>query len=509
MTSTAPADRRERALEALSATRFDLLVVGAGIVGSRIAYEAARLGMRVASVDAGDFGGATSSASSKLVHGGLRYLAEGHLGLVRAARLEQHALRTRVAPHLVRELPLVLAIDRSARLGPHAVAAGLTAYDALSGFRARDCGRLPTETARQLVPALRVDTLSGCALVSEAQTNDARLTLATVRAAEEAGAVVCNYVGVVALERMKGLVRGALLHGRPGEGFLAVRFRAAIGATGPWADELRKLEDPRARPVMRLSKGVHAVFPGPGGWKAGLAVSLAGGRAFFALPWEGLLLIGVTDTAYDGDPAAVAAEPADLDGLVEGMSPFLPPELLRRERMVASFAGLRALPRGNGDTLKARRDHVVSIGPAGLVSVAGGKLTTHRRIALDALRSLPREVRPRRLAIADEPLPGAGAATTARLSQVAGEATTRHLVSVYGSHATDFLAYADRPDAFQPIHPAAPEVWAQVDYAAEREWALTPLDVARRRTTLALRGLAGEELLHDLDGRLTAAGALR
>jgi glycerol-3-phosphate dehydrogenase len=220
---TSAAERRAAALEELRTGTLDLLVIGAGIVGSRVAYEAARAGLRVGLVDGGDFGGATSSASSKLVHGGIRYMTMGRLGLARRSRSEQHALRTRVAPHLVRDLPFVLAIDRDAGTSPRGVAAGLRLYDALSGFRARSGRVVAFEEARALVPPLRGDRLTACAVLHEAQTHDGRLTLATVAGAERAGAVVCNHLRLVAVEQACGRIAGAILESGNGEGTIAVR----------------------------------------------------------------------------------------------------------------------------------------------------------------------------------------------------------------------------------------------------------------------------------------------
>ena len=505
MTAPSVAERRARTLCELRRGTFDLLVVGAGIVGSRVAYEAARAGLRVALVDAGDFGGATSSASSKLVHGGLRYLPMGRVGLVRRARREQHVLRTRIAPHLVRPLPLVLAVDRAARPGPAGVAAGLCFYDALSGFRTRSGGRLHTREALALVPDLRVEGLAGCALLQEAQTHDGRLVLATVKAAARHGAVVSNYTRVAALEQAGGSLAGAVLEGRGGEGLLTLRCRSVVNAAGPWVEGVRRLEDPACRPIARLSKGAHVVLPSPPGWRAGLAVSLRGHRAAFALPWHGLLLVGVTDTPYDGDPSAVGVDEGDVSALLDGLAGVLAGDVLRRDRILSAFAGLRVLPRGDGETPRASREHVVEVGPAGLVSVAGGKLTTHRRIALSALRRLPADVRPRRLPLSDDPLPGASrdAGSLPSLRDLDAE-TRAHLVSLYGREAEGVVARAaSASDGLERIHPAAPDVWAQADHALVREWAVTAEDVAVRRTTLALRGLACGETLERLSARLT------
>jgi glycerol-3-phosphate dehydrogenase len=484
-------DERGRTLEQLKTGSFDLLVIGGGIIGSRVAYEAARTGLRTALVDAGDFGGATSSASSKLVHGGFRYLARGRIGLVRRARLEQAALRSRVAPGLVRPQPIVLALDRGARFGPRAIGAGLRFYGALSGFRTLGGRLLDAREAQSLVPPLVVDRLSGCALLEEAQTHDGRLTLATVRAAATYGAVVCNHVRVAALERAGGQLVAAVLEDRRGGEPLTLRFRAVVNAAGPWLDHVRRLDDPRATAITRLSKGVHAVLPATDGWRAGLAVSLSGNRASFALPWFGALLVGVTDTPYEGDAGTAEAKRDDVDSVLRGLEGVLPPSLLSRKRVVNAFAGLRVLPVGDGETHNAAREHVVELGAAGLISVAGGKLTTHRRIATAALERLPAELRPRRRRN-DEPIAPRGCPDAVVFREL-DAATRTHLLSLYGAEAEDVVRTGlDLPRGLERMHPDAPDVWAQARYAVEREWAVTAEDVARR-TTLAVRGLTVPE----------------
>jgi glycerol-3-phosphate dehydrogenase len=481
-------DGRGRALEQLGTGTFDLLVIGGGIIGSRVAYEAAQAGLRTALVEAGDFGGATSSASSKLVHGGFRYLASGRIGLVRRARLEQAVLRSHVAPGLIRPQPIVLALDGAARFGPRAIGAGLRFYGALSGFRTSGGRLLDAREARALVPPLNLDRLSGCALLEEAQTHDGRLTLATVRAAAKHGAVVCNHVRVAALERVGARLVAALLEDGQGEGLITLRFRTVVNATGPWLDRVRRLAEPDSPPITRLSKGVHAVLATADGWHAGLAVSLSGNRASFALPWYGALLVGVTDTPHEDEAETAAVTQVDLDSVLGGLDGVLPPELLRHERILNAFAGLRVLPAGSEETHNAAREHVVERGRTGLISVAGGKLTTHRRIAAAALERLPADMRPRRRRT-QEPIVRPGRPNAPVFRHV-DRATRTHLLSLYGAEAEDIVRLGlELPDGLERIHPDALDVWAQARYAVEREWAVTAGDVARRMT-LAVRGLA-------------------
>lgn len=474
-------ERRSAALERLGSGVFDLLVIGGGIIGSRVAYDAARLGLRVALVDAGDFAGATSGASAGLVHGGLRYLRRGAFGLVRDACRERHALASRVAPHLVKPQPILAACAGGA-LRRAQLAAGLSIYAAIGGPGwpcPRPASHLDTAT---LAPHLRPGSAAPLAFFHEAEVDDARLTLATVKAAARSGAVVVNHAGVADMRVVLGGVSEAVL-----DSGIRVRARAIVNATGPWMDVVRRMEDPACAPLARLSKGVHVALRVEDGPGAGLAVFLEDGGHFYAVPKNGVLLVGTTDDAHHGDPAEAVATPADACRLLCRAATFLP-AAARAGGMLSAFAGLRVLPRGNVPTPEAARDHLLSVGPGGMVSVAGGKLTTHRRIALSAIRNLPANVRPRNLRVDATPLPGASTGKKRPAPPLPG-ATGRHLVCVYGAEAGAVLArYAGTPGALEPVSPGGPDVWAQVHYAAGEEWAITVDDVVRRRTTLALRG---------------------
>lgn len=492
---------RGRTLDELAETVWDLLVVGAGIVGSRIAYEAARAGLRVALVDAGDFSGQTSSLTSKFLHGGLRYMTRWQLRLVRQAQREREAL-FRIAPHLVRRQPMVLAENAGYPLP--AYAAGLVLYRAISGVGTPWPRIISLRQARELAPFLRAQGLRACTLLPEAQTHDARLTLATVRAAVDAGARALSYAPVLELGTARGRVERALVDAG-GEGPLWVRGRAVVNATGPWVDRLRELEDPACAPLVRLSKGAHVVLPLDEPWETGIASSRDGTRTTFAVPFQGTLLLGVTDTPHEGPPDEVRATRADVEELFDDASRFVAPELFRHDRIRHVFAGLRVLPLGQGDTGLLPREHVLSTGRGGMVSVAGGKLTTHRLIAVAALRRLPPEVRPRRLRPSDEPLPGAGPPPASPLLGELDPDVARHLLALYGSDAGRVLAYGEAdPGALERIHPGGPDIWAQVRFAAEHEWAATPEDVVHRRTTLALRGLADAETVARIAAALGA-----
>jgi glycerol-3-phosphate dehydrogenase len=493
---------RERALEQLGTRSFDVLVVGGGIVGAAIANEAAHAGLAAALVDRGDFGGATSSSSSKLIHGGLRYLRLGDIGLVREAHHERRALATVVAPHLVRRLPFLLPLYRGGPYRPLVVQTGITLYQTLA--RARLNGLVDVERARRMVPPLRPEGLRSCGLYADAATHDSRLCLANVRAAAEAGATVLNRAEVVSVGRRTAEVVA------DGE-TVAVRARAIVNAAGPWVDHVRRLEDPAAATSIRLSKGVHVVLAREEPWSAALTIPHDRVRVSFALPWEGMLLLGTTDRLYEGDPDNVAVEEGDVTQVLAEAAVALDPQLLARDRVRATFAGLRVLPGGAGSTATARRETVFTRGPTGMLSVAGGKLTTYRRIAVEALGHLRADLGLHRLDARPRPLPGAAGLDRVSLPPELPPATRSHLLHLYGSLAPEVLApAADEPGLLEPLAPGAPELAAQALYAGTHEWASTPDDVLRRRTTLALRGLDTPELrerVQELLGGVSSSAA--
>ena len=463
---------RVAALERLAARQFDLLVVGGGIVGAGIAEAASAHGLDVALVDKGDFGGATSSASSKLIHGGLRYLRLGDVGLVREAHQERRVLMNVVAPHLVRRLPFLFPLYEEGPYRPWFVQSGILVYSTLA--RARLNGLVPVERASKMVPQLRSGGLRSCALYADAWTNDGRLTLANIRAAVERGATVLNYAEVVALG---GGGAEIAVDGRT----IAVRARAVVNAAGPWVDRVRRLEDPGSRPSMRLSKGVHVVVDGGEDWHAALTIPHDKVRVSFAVPWEGMLLLGTTDTEHDGEPESARVTDGDvqqvLDEAALAVDGLGPPR--------ASFVGLRVLPGGHGETASAKRETVFSTGPSGMVSVAGGKLTTYRRIALDALD----HVGVRGLSKRPRPLPGATGLDRIAWQQDLDPRTRAHLLHLYGSLAPEVLAPAgEDPSLLEPLVPGRPDLRAQELYARTQEWARTEEDVLRRRTTAWLAG---------------------
>ena len=471
---------RGRALTELGERRYDLLVIGGGIVGAGVAELAAAHGLAVALVDRGDFGGGTSSASSKLIHGGLRYLRLGDIRLVREAHTERRLLMNVVAPHLVHRLPFLFPLYKYGPYRPWFVQSGVLLYSTLA--RAKLNGLVEIERAQRMVPDLQTARLRSCALYADAWTNDSRLTLANVRGAAEAGATVLNYAEVVAV---RGDGAEVAADGR----VVTVSARAVVNASGPWVDRVRRLEDPNARRSMRLSKGVHAIVEPLHEWSAALTIPHDKVRVSFAVPWQEMLLLGTTDTLFDGEPDEVSVSQADIDQVLDEALIALPPGLVRRERVRAAFAGLRVLPGGDGETANARRETVYSRGSAGMLSVAGGKLTTYRRIALDVLGHLQSDLGLHRLDKRPRPLPGAVGLDRVSFPDELGPAVRSHLLHLYGSLAPEVLApAADDPSLLEPLRPDGLDLAAQALYARTHEWAVTDEDVLRRRTTAWLRG---------------------
>jgi glycerol-3-phosphate dehydrogenase len=294
---------RDGTLEQLGSGRFDLLVIGGGIVGCAVAWLGARAGLRVALVERGDLAGATSGASSKLVHGGLRYLRMGDVGLVREAHAERRALTRVVAPHLVRPRAFLVPVRRGGPVRGITVRAGLALYGALGRFADGGGSLLRPGAARELVPGLRADGLRSAGRYVDCETNDARLTVAVARAAALAGARIATRVEARALRVAGGRVCGAECSDVLGGRSIAVEATCVVNAAGPWLDEVRRMADPAARPSLRLSKGAHLVVRLDAPWAAAVTAPLGDGRVQFANPWEGALLVGTPTSRSRATPA--------------------------------------------------------------------------------------------------------------------------------------------------------------------------------------------------------------
>jgi glycerol-3-phosphate dehydrogenase len=485
--------RRADSLDRLTGAEVDVLVIGAGILGAATAWAAARAGASVALVDQGDIAGATSSASSKLLHGGLRYLAMGDLKLVREAHRERRLSVERLAPHLVRPLEFVVPVGRDAPVPLWKVRAGVWLYGSLARFGDGRSGRIAVAEAAVRAPGLRTDGLAGTVLYHDHQTHDGRLTLAVAQAAAARGAIVAPHVAVVALRITAGRVSGADLVDRLSGASLAVAARSVVNAAGPWVDAVRRMESAAAGTSVRLSKGAHLLLETDGDRRSAVTTPLPQGRVSFAIPWEGMLLLGTTDEPFESDPATVTATDSDQRQILAEASHSLEPWLLDPRRVRSRFAGVRVLPVAGRSTARIRRETVIGRGPAGMVSVAGGKLTTWHAVGERAAGMALAEIG-RSTPAGATPLPGAAAAAEIDAALVGAwpgldadirAALGRH----YGTVALDLLEPArDRPELLERIDPNGPAIWAQVPHARDHEWAATADDVLRRRTTVAYRG---------------------
>ena len=492
---------RAAALDAMAAEPMDVLIIGGGITGAGIARDAALRGVRVALVDKTDVAGGTSSRSSRLIHGGIRYLEHGDLRLVFEASRERRIL-LRIAPHLVRPLPFLFPAYRGARVPPWKLRAGLWLYDLLAAFRNVHAHRwLGAKRVRAAEPGLRDKDLTGAGLYYDAQTDDARLALATLRSAAAAGALVASYTEVLALAKPDGRVAGAsvrdVLTGRR----LEIRARVVVNATGPWVDAVRRLDEPAATPLLRLSKGAHVAVPRAriGNMHAVTLTSPLDGRVMFVLPWGDLSYIGTTETEETVSPERVRATGNDAVYLLRSANAFFPRARLAPHDVVSTWAGLRPLlaPDGSRSAGAVSREHRIVESASGLITIAGGKLTTYRVMGRDVmdrvaarLRKLDGRRPPPAPATDELPLPGGETAdldvlVSGAVARGVGEPTAQHLVASYGTESAAVLNLVDRQRGLgKPILEGRPEIRAEVVHAVQREMAVRLADVLIRRTHL-------------------------
>jgi glycerol-3-phosphate dehydrogenase len=493
-------------------TRFDLIIIGAGINGAGIARDASLRGLRVLVLDKGDVGSGTTSWSTRLIHGGLRYLEHHEIGLVRESLRERERL-LRIAPHLVRPLPLLLPIYRGDQRGRLLIRAGMLAYDVMSLDKSLPGHRMLDRTASLgRAPGLAESGLLGAALFHDAQVEyPERLALENVLDARAHGAEIRTYHQVdqvlCADGRVLGVTGTDLLTGGP------FRYAApvVINVAGPWVDEVlaRSNLEQRSR-LIGGSKGSHIIVdPFPGAPRDALyAEARQDGRPFFIIPWNDLYLVGTTDTRYDGALENVMAEEWEIDLLISETNRIIPTANLTRESVHYTYAGVRPLPHAPGvseGTITRRhimQDHELeaSGGARGLISIVGGKLTTYRELAQQCvdlvLGKLGRTaIRSR---TAEMSLPGGRtdlawgefAASFARESGLPRR-TVEHLLRVYGARAPEVLATATTPDLREVFDPLTGAIATEVLWAFREEGARTLADVIARRTMTGLGPDAG------------------
>ncbi len=499
----------KRMPEALAEGVFDLLVIGGGITGAGVALDAVTRGLRVALIDKGDFAGGTSSLSSKLVHGGLRYLEHGDFRLVYEALHERGRL-LRNAPHLVRPLRFVLPFYEGARVPAWKFRLGLVLYDILAGAGNLQRSRATTPSRlRHEFPHLSQKHLQGGAEYSDAQMDDARLCLEVLRTAALNGAVVANYVEATAFGK-----RGAHVRDLAGGGALFVAAKQILNATGPWSDTVRRLAGDDGEPLLRPTKGVHLLAANRGLSAAFLLLHPADGRVFFVVPWLNKTLLGTTDTLCDDSPDELRVLPSDVEYLLSGYNNYLDPPLSETD-VLGAFAGLRPLIRARpGDPSALSREFQLHASPSGLLTVAGGKYTTYRHMAeiiVDRVvhnLGLSRRCRTRAFSLdgaSRQPWSSFFPAMIDDLTRRCrlDEETASHLVSRYGRRAVEVADYLDRDPALgQRVVAEEPDILAEFAYQRDCEMALKTDDFLLRRTRL---GLFHPELLTNAALRLPAS----
>jgi glycerol-3-phosphate dehydrogenase len=508
---------RAKAVEALARERFDVAVVGGGITGAGVALDAASRGYSVALLERADYAAGTSSRSSKLVHGGLRYLQHFDLGLVREALLERQ-LMVALAPHLVRPLQIVVPAFDGARLD-RLVGVGLNLYDVMSVERRR--GRrssseswspdrhrvISGEEVLELLPALRAREPSAGYLFYDCQTDDVRLVLTVLGEAERFGAVCANDVAVEELVMERGRLAGVRARdARSGEEIL-VRAANVVNATGVWADRLRpqELHDEAEVPQIRPSRGTHLIFSDEDlPLRSGAIVPAGGGRTIFALPWLGQTLVGTTDNDYDGDLTHVLPAAEDIEYLLAAVNEFFG-TALGSESIAGGGAGGRAVisSTDSKSSVDISRKAELYETSSGMITITGGKLTTWRRMAkMTVDRIVEREARDAPCRTHEIPLGQAIDPSELERTAEVPEAAYVALAARYGHAAQAVLRIAaEQPYLASPIVEGFPDLLAEAVHAARHEQARGIADVLLRRTRLGLlaaRSVTAEDTLERL-----------
>jgi glycerol-3-phosphate dehydrogenase len=488
-------------LEASQKTPLDILIIGGGATGLGAAVEATARGYTVGLVEAFDFAKGTSSRSTKLVHGGVRYLAQGNIGLVRDALRERGRMR-RNAPHLVHDLEFVVpAYDWWA--GPY-YGIGLKLYDVLAGKLGLGTSTLLSRAnALERIPTLEPEGLRGGVLYFDGQFDDARLAVALAQTASDMGAAIANYAPVQRLIHSQDRVSGLVVRDLETEREFEVQARVVINATGVFADNVRRMDNPDIGPMLSPSQGVHLVLPRDflPGHCALMVPKTDDGRVLFVVPWHGKAIVGTTDTPVphaDVEPRPLEDE---IRFLIEHAGRYLTRDP-KREDVLAVYAGLRPLVKAtgvDGNTAALSRDHTISVSRTGLVTIVGGKWTTYRKMGEDVIDKAATiaHLEVRESKTAEMRLHGAPERDEGKLEQ---PGTVSESLAQYGTDARHLRGLAeDDAELAVPIHPKLPYLRSQVVWAVRQEMARTLEDVLSRRTrSLVLDARAALEAAPDV-----------
>lgn len=494
----------------------DVAVIGGGITGAGIVRDAARRGLRVVLFEQNDVAYGTSSRSSKLIHGGLRYLESYEFSLVFESVSERRVILD-LAPHLVNPLAFLFPVYQGARKSLRMITAGMWLYDGLALFRSPKRHRTlkPREVAEE-EPILKQEGLQGAPVYYDCSTDDARLTLETILDAIENGGIAVNWARVDALTKNdQGRVSGVVVRNIRDGSLREVRAHTVINATGPWTDEVLAMSGPRTTKMLRPTKGIHIVVE-----RERMPVEHAvvlfhptDRRVLFALPWGDRTYVGTTDTDYDGAPGEEYATLEDVDYLIAAANHYFPSNQIGRSDVISTWSGLRPLIQPEADLgemaeSQVSREHQIHIGEDGLITIAGGKLTTYRKMAKECVDTavqilklsgqLPPELKSGQTF--KFPLPGAVGwpedddhdKVAEQISEVCecdlSHDIRRHLVDTYGMRALALAKLcAENPPLLEPIVPGRIEIMAQVDYGVREELAASVSDIMIRRTQIFFR----------------------
>ncbi len=475
----------QRNIRQFTQQEYDLLVIGGGINGAAIAHMAALNGLKTALLEKNDFASGTSSKSTKLIHGGLRYLENFEFGLVRES-LKERFIQLKSAPHLVKPLRFAIPLYKGGSRPAWLMKLGVRLYDSLSGkYLINKHQSLNKAQLIKDVQGIEERNLLGAVTYYDAQMNDARLCLENVLSASERGAQVVNYMEVKLFLEERGKIAGVVAYDHIGGNTLTIRAKKIVCAVGPWTNKFLGKDSPK----IRTTKGIHIIYQDQFAPYALLIPTQKDRRVFFVIPWLGYSLIGTTDTDFSGDPDKVDVEKEDIDYLFQEMKRIFPKKELQKDKIVSTFAGLRPLVFEKGAPSKVSRQHTVEESASGVVYVVGGKYTTYRKIAEDTLK----KITSKKLVNTEKEYPLYGGGIVLE-EEMRGDAlkynltpeTIQYLVDVYGSKYKDVLAVETygHTSLLKPLCSCSLAIEAQVVYSIKTEMACSEEDILYRRLSL-------------------------
>jgi len=490
-------NQRQSAITALGSESFDVLVIGGGVNGVGAALDAASRGLKVALIESQDIAAGTSSRSSKLIHGGLRYLEQYDFKLVREALHERELLVSTLCPHLVKPVGFLFPLTEKFKERTY-VGAGLALYDALRGFqRGMPWHKhLSQKQINEIAPSLRPDIIMGAIKYFDAQVDDARHTLSVARTAARHGAIIATRVSAESLIRDGKRVVGVKARDLVSGEIIAIKATVTVMCAGVWSDELHANFDLKSGYNVTMSKGVHIVLPGAAIKSEAGIILKTPVSVLFIIPWADKWIVGTTDTPYTGDRAEPIANREDVQYILDQANRVLTPQI-KIEEIIGVYAGLRPLVANNKGsvTTKLSREHTVDRPAPGFVSIAGGKYTTYRIMARDVIDLAVNELRKLSSESVTEKLPLIGAdgyfALVQQIERIADESgldsqTVTHLLNRYGSLISEILdLIKDVPSLAKKLDSDLPYIKAEIYYAVSHEGARTVDDVISRRTRIA------------------------